>query len=604
MIRTVDKSLEVLAHGLGQAILDRHPNQSVEAIIALCPNLKDYQRGLFDAPVADPSTMLAIAIDRSHVLGVNSTDLHSLRKFRNKLTHKEAGVRASVIALDIEKVHGELTRAVKILDQIGCKSETREVKRYLVYYLAGAPDPWKDPDAEALDELVAQAAPKKPPRKTSKPRQSVHTAKGELSPDQSEALRRVKAWFASESRRFVIAGPAGTGKTRLIPEMIRALNLLPEEVQLVAPTHKACEVLRSKLASGSNFKSRVSTFHSLLYQYARPAFDGEDLKFTMAGMKPVREGVKLVICDEASMLADVDVEVFERGYRTLYIGDAAQLPPILEGRDESGRQAKASTILLSPHAELSTIHRQAGGSSILDAADIVRAGKILEPTLWDDDATTVLDEAQGHVTRTGFRDLLKVSDAVLVARNVTRIRVNEMIRELRGFVRHPGDWIPKPGEFLVSSDKIGQGEPAFEGQPSMGNGQQLVVQDVVDVIRRLNKTTRQGVMVAVVRAHFRDDPSTSGVWPISHEMLVGRHVVGDVVSTRLIAGPRSGVLRCDWGYALTVHKAQGSEWRRVVVIDHGSYDRVSAREWNYVALTRARESVTVVRLKPDTELLS
>jgi ATP-dependent exoDNAse (exonuclease V) alpha subunit len=86
-------------------------------------------------------------------------------------------------------------------------------------------------------------------------------------------------------------------------------------------------------------------------------------------------------------------------------------------------------------------------------------------------------------------------------------------------------------------------------------------------------------------------------------MLVGRHIVGDEVSTRLIAGPRSGVLRCDWGYALTVHKAQGSEWGRVVVIDHGSYDRIGARQWNYVALTRARQSVTVVRLRQETALL-
>ena len=90
---------------------------------------------------------------------------------------------------------------------------------------------------------------------------------------------------------------------------------------------------------------------------------------------------------------------------------------------------------------------------------------------------------------------------------------------------------------------------------------------------------------------------------VSQEMLVGKHVVGDEVITKNIAGPRSGVLRCDWGYALTVHKAQGSEWGRVLVVDHGAYDKVGQKSWNYVALTRARNTVSVVRLRKDSALL-
>lgn len=61
----------------------------------------------------------------------------------------------------------------------------------------------------------------------------------------------------------------------------------------------------------------------------------------------------------------------------------------------------------------------------------MRSGESLPASLWDDYATQVLDESEGHVTGSGLRDLLKGADAVLVARNVTRIRVNEIIRELR-----------------------------------------------------------------------------------------------------------------------------------------------------------------------------
>ena len=602
-IRTVDRSLEVLARGLGSAIKSRHPDQTVDEILADCPNLKDFQRTLYAAPTADPSTMLTVAIDKAAVLGVDKGDLHQLRVFRNKVTHKATSTDATHIALDASKVHTELTRAVVVLERVGCVSEPQEVKRCLAYYLAGAPDPWVEPAENALDGLVA-TKPQKPPRKKTTPRKKAALSQGGLSADQEEALQRVRQWWQSTSRRFVITGPAGTGKTRMIAEVIAALGLKPAEVKLVAPTNKACDVLRSKLAKGLGFRGKVSTLHSLLYKYqVPPAPDGEDLAFKVIGLKAVDPSVKLLVCDEASMLADIDVETMQKGYRTLFLGDPAQLPPVLEGREENGRQAGTSDLLLSPDAELTTIHRQSESSSILEAADIVRSGGWLQPTLFDDDATHVLDEAEGHVTREEFLQLLKEAEAVLVARNVTRIRVNEMIRELRGYVRHPGDWIPKRGEILVSCDKISGVSSPFPGEPEISNGQQLVVDEVVRVSRVLNGTTGQEVLSARVRAHFRDDPSVVGEWPISHEMLVGRHIVGDEVSTRLIAGPRSGVLRCDWGYALTVHKAQGSEWGRVVVIDHGSYDRIGARQWNYVALTRARQSVTVVRLRQETALL-
>ena len=54
---------------------------------------------------------------------------------------------------------------------------------------------------------------------------------------------------------------------------------------------------------------------------------------------------------------------------------------------------------------------------------------------------------------------------------------------------------------------------------------------------------------------------------------------------------------------MTVHKAQGSEWGKVVVIDHGAYEKVGKREWNYVAITRAKNRITVIRLRKDSALL-
>jgi len=602
-IRSVDQALEVLAQGIGNAIHQKFGSEAIEALINESPSLKDYQRQLFAAVASDPSTMLSLAIDHAAVLGLEKSELHKLRIFRNAFMHKRATASAAHVGLDMVRVGEELNRAMIVLEKVGYPEQCRRVKRVLLYYLDGAPEQWVDPDDNSLDAAELKL-PKKPPKRATTKRVKRLQPTGGLSPDQKTAVDRAKAWWVTSRRRFAISGPAGTGKTRLIPEIIAALQLSSAEVCIVAPTNKACEVLREKLPQGAGFRSRVSTFHSLIYKYLQPTYDGEDVVFATNGTKSPQPNVKLVICDEASMLTDIDVESLESCYRMLYLGDGAQLPPVIvEGQTPEGaRQSKAATVLLSPDAELDTIWRQSEGSSILEAANLVRSGEILEPSLWEDGATQVLSEAEGHIDRSSFLRLLKDSDAVLVAKNVTRVRVNQIIRQLRGYERSPADWFPKPGEALVATERASDRE--YPGQPPISNGQQLVIDTVVGIVERKKVSTSELVECVEIEAHFKEDPTKKGRWVISKEMLLGHHVVGDKVVTKSIAGMRSGVLRCEWAYALTVHKAQGSEWKRVVIVDHGGYERIGMREWTYVALTRARVTVTVVRLLPDSALLA
>ena len=601
-IRVVDLSLELLAQGIGNAISMRFPDKSIEQMIASSPRLKAHQPELFRTAASDPSSMLWLAIDHAGELGVRDSEFHILRDFRNAVAHKRGSARARQVALDAPRVPEELRRTASVLASLSQPSLESQVKRGLVYYMKGAPEKWKDDAAVPIDEAALRQRVKPQARK-SKKHFKVIISEGGLSPDQKDAVDRVADWWKGSGRRFVITGSAGSGKTRLIVEILARLAISAGQVALVAPTNKACDVLREKLQKNSGFRGAVSTFHSLLYKYQwPPIWDGEDQKWEIVGHKPGKEGVALLICDEASMLADLDVEAMEASYRMVYLGDAAQLPAIVEDRVWKGRQAVASNILERPDAVLTTIHRQSGGSSILDAADIVRNGEFLESGLWDDDATQVLHEEDGHVDTVMFRQLLHDSDAVLVARNATRVRLNQMIRSIRGWERFPGDWLPKPGELLMAIERASESD--FAGQPSVSNGQQLVVDGVVRLGEGTKQSTGEPFEFVVVEAHFRDDPLKRGVWPISQEMLVGKHVVGDEVVTKNIAGPRSAVLRCDWAYAMTVHKAQGSEWGRVLVVDHGAYAKVGQRQWNYVALTRARNTVTVVRLRKDSALLA
>ena len=596
-IRTVDSILETLAQGIGAGLQSHFPGENLEKIMANCPSATDGQRH-FAFAIADPSTMVKAGIHYSNALQLNENDLHKIRTFRNAVVHKKSAPLASVVALDRDRVNEEALRAIKILETLQQSSFSTKVKQLLAFYNDNTPDwlEWSE-DIAARDK---RSSPQKPPtRKTTKVK-TIPLPEG-LSPDQDKAVRNIVTWFSGTSRRFVISGAAGTGKTRLIPAVLGTLKLSPHEIKIVAPTRKACKVLKDKLPERLGFRGQVSTLQSLLYKYRRPTWEDEDMKFEQEGKKEVQTKIKLVICDEASMLTNHDVEALETGYRVIYFGDAMQLPPVITEEEATESSKLPAIILLHPDCELTTIHRQSSGSSIVEAAQIVRSGADLQAELWDDNATQIFEEEQNQLNKELFQELIKHADAVLVARNVTRIRINQIIRRLKSFERSPGDIEPKPGERLIVDDKTSFND--FIGQPALEKGQVLIV-DAVNSFPEITKiSTQESIRCINISAHFEDNPSLRGCWNISEEMLLGRHVVGDKVTTRGIAGPRSGVVRCEWGYAMTVHKAQGSEWGKVVVIDHGAYEKVGKREWNYVAITRAKNRITVIRLRKDSALL-
>ena len=118
-IRAVDQALEVLAQGIGNAIHQKFGSEAIEALINESPSLKDYQRQLFAAVASDPSTMLSLAIDHAAVLGLEKSELHKLRTFRNSFMHKRGTANASHIGLDDVKVGEALNRAMIVLKKVG-----------------------------------------------------------------------------------------------------------------------------------------------------------------------------------------------------------------------------------------------------------------------------------------------------------------------------------------------------------------------------------------------------------------------------------------------------------------------------------------------------
>lgn len=261
--------------------------------------------------------------------------------------------------------------------------------------------------------------------------------------------------------------------------------------------------------------------------------------------------------------AYVSEDLGRTGSRLVYVGDPAQLPPV--------KAQRSLDAMGPPHHLLTHVHRQKGGSAVLRLA------------------TEIRKSTMPYAEPTKRRHLLSLEeyDQVLCWRNATREHVNAEVRRRLG--RRKGI-VPEPGDRLVCL-KNTKARP--EGKQWM-NGEQATVLTVDD-----RAADRDTLYLGV-----RDDEGVD-------------HEVAAVAST--FAGHRAEQAYLDrsawtspdpafaFGYALTVHKAQGSEWPRVLIIDE-SADMIAvtsrregrpaaieqARQWLYTGITRAADEVHVV----------
>ena len=273
----------------------------------------------------------------------------------------------------------------------------------------------------------------------------------------------------------------------------------------------------------------AGTIHSLLYY--PPTVTDEGLEF--AHVRARYDLPKVLIVDEASMLDAKLVEDIERRItKVLYVGDHGQLEPI---RNDPG-------IMRHPDVQLEHIHRQAEGSPIIRFANIARVGERL---------VSLTPECRV----TGPEPLAELSsfDVVLVGFNETRHKLNAWIRHKRGFTGPH----PQVGEQVIClrNDKTRR----------VWNGMTASVV-AVDPVRKLFDLLTDGGP----RRNVLYDPTQ-----------FGQALAGD---------RRGGPTAWDWGYAITVHKAQGSEWSRIAVVEEiaSTWDD---QRWRYTAATRAKNEL-------------
>jgi exodeoxyribonuclease-5 len=374
----------------------------------------------------------------------------------------------------------------------------------------------------------------------------------QFSPQQDEALKAVSRWLKEGQRPvFRLFGYAGTGKTTLARHFAEHID---GQVQFAAFTGKAAQVLRSKGATNAR------TIHSLIYRpRGEEAVEDETTgktsinpTFSLNRQSPVAKAA-LIVVDECSMVDEqLGRDLMSFGSPILVLGDPAQLPPISGGGFFTEHE---------PDHLLTEIHRQAADNPIIRMALDVREGR--ELAHGDFGAARVI--SRGDVDQ----ELVLAADQVLVGTNRTRRRYNQRLRELKGFDAA----YPQAGDKLV----------CLRNDPAKG----LLNGSLWKVMTSSRETVKPGINLLV--SPEEDDPDR-GVAKI--KLLKAAF---EAPETEIPWQQKKRFDDFDYGYALTVHKAQGSQWDEVVLFDESFAFKETRQRWLYTAITRAAERLTVVR---------
>ncbi|MCP4384062.1 MAG: AAA family ATPase, partial [Hyphomicrobiales bacterium] len=354
------------------------------------------------------------------------------------------------------------------------------------------------------------------------------------STQQEQALSAVGAWLkAGDKPVFRLFGFAGTGKTTLARHVAEGVS---GATVFAAYTGKAAHVMRSKGCA------RAGTIHSLIY---RMRGEDESGPTFVRNHDSAARRAGLVVIDECSMVDDViGNDLLSFGTPVLVLGDPAQLPPVAGG----GYFTEAE-----PDVMLTEVHRQAADNPIVRLSMTVREGGRLAYGRYGESEVIPRDDIDP--------DAVTGADHVLVGRNATRQSYNARIRTLLG----------RDAPTPVTDDVL----VCLRNDRKRGllNGSLWRVERVRAPRKGLLRFAlipedgagRKGLVASINPAYF--DGTAEALTPAARR--------------------RSDAF--DFGYVLTVHKAQGSQWDDLVLFDESFAFRDNAARWLYTGITRAAQ---------------
>ena len=392
----------------------------------------------------------------------------------------------------------------------------------------------------------------------------------ELTEKQEKGLETILTRYNLGLKYTTISGYAGTGKSTLVKFAITALGVREDRVAYATFTGKAAEVLRKKGNTGA------CTLHKLLYDHF-PKPGGGFIRKPKTSLD-----YDVVVVDEVSMAPKsmIDMLLSHRVY-VIFLGDPFQLPQI--NKDES------HDILENAHIFLDEVMRQAAESEIIQISMKIRNGEPIDFMKGKEVIIIPKSElVEGHLTW---------ADQILCGTNATRENINRQMREIYGF-----SGLPQDGEKMICLRNYW--DDCADNGDALVNGTTGILRNPFETFRMIpNYIPIDNHRMDVIQGDFvTSDGSTFNSVEMDKKLLIDgvkcitdgkilfrlgklKNKIGDIV-------PREFA----FGYAITTHKAQGSEWDKVLVIEEKfPFSKEEHARWLYTAVTRASEKLVLVR---------
>lgn len=382
-----------------------------------------------------------------------------------------------------------------------------------------------------------------------------------LSPMQSDAVDSISNWYKIPVRKnqlFYLAGYAGSGKTSIVPFVIDAIGINQSDVCYGTYTGKAALVLSSKT------DSKVSTIHSLCYELVDDTMDEKTqkvhMRWKLRDSSPLYK-CKLLVLDEVSMVNTAMMnDLLKFNCKVLVLGDPFQLPPV-EGDAYFHADYKEDFFLTE-------IHRQALENPIIWLSQQVRQGKDID---YGNYGETVVKMKYNDAPD----ELWQQADQVIVGTNKTRREVNKWFREMMG---HKSNSV-----FPVTGDRLICLRNRWDD--GLVNGMALIATSDAVVSRDREKFILNFETVG------------GGEYLNFKDMACSSSDVMGGVKLKMPYYEQKKLVNIDYGYGITCHKAQGSQYGDVMFVDEGFgrwLDDNTYYRHLYTAITRTVNNLIIL----------
>ena len=469
----------------------------------------------------------------------------------------------------------------------------------------------------------------------------------QLTSGQAELVKSIESFLSDRNQNiFLLKGYAGTGKTFITKGLTEYFTAIGRSFILAAPTGKAAKVIREKTGN------KASTIHSAIYsnkdlkEYKVSEAD-RTYKFYFELSVNEDPDNTVYIIDEASMVSDVysEMEFFRFGSghllkdllryinldandhnkKIIFIGDNAQLPPV--GMEYSPalkpEYLKKEFSLNTQSYELTEVVRQKEGSGILKNAISLR--KSLESKIFNkltiDKITNDIEHLENNVFMEKF---LEVSHNKISKDTVVIAYTNESVKSYNQAIR---EHFFNDTSIINAGDKIILVTNNNNHEIQLSNGDFGLVKTILGnteyknvPLKRKNEETGKVEIINIelffrdIEIIFKDENDKafvlqckivenllfSGLANLSSDehkaiyldfVMRNSHLKPNTEEFKLAikSDPYFNALRIKFGYAVTCHKAQGSEWDNVILDCSYSHNQLSESyfRWLYTALTRA-----------------